>query len=509
MSKIKGLLIRLLVLVACAGALVFIEKIDSKQKNLNDTYFMYATVDGHKIQVHEQDGSYYLFLPGYVSEKDIKLSAEAQKHDIKIMKSAGIATVYITTNSGNLDKVLANKDYKESGKITVVDENGIQNVNLGLDYIKGRGNYSWNTWDKKPFKIKLSKNASILGMGSGKDYALIANASDATLIRNDIARKLEVAVGIPYATTGRFADLYINGDYMGNYYMCASIEVGEERINITDIEKDQSKVFSRLNQEAFEVYETKNMKGWKLPEVVSDISGGYLVEREFVDRYNREYDDFNNGFVTDNDEHFIVLSPKYCTAGEISYITQFFNEAEKEILGASPYGRYIDIESFAKRYMVEELIKNYDGGVSSAYYYKDKDSVDEKLYAGPGWDFDMSLGNYLDWMEFAAEDATGITELYLSEYNSIYYKNMLTHEEFNALVHEFYKDYALDYMNELVESGIDEYRDRLSASAEMDSIRWADMYKEWGYSTGDSIHYEELKDFIKERVAFLSGEWLE
>ena len=85
---------------------------------------------------------------------------------------------------------------------------------------------------------------------------------------------------------------------------------------------------------------------------------------------------------------------------------------------------------------------------------------------------------------------------------------MLKHEEFNALVHEYYSDYALDYMNELVESGIDEYRDRLSASAEMDSIRWTDMYKEWGYTTGDGICYEELKDFIKERVTFLNGEWL-
>lgn len=509
MNRKKSLLINLLVLFLCVGALAVIGVLDIAEKNMTETDFMYATVDGHKIQVHEQDGSYYLFLPGYVSEDDIKLSREAQKHDITIMKSANLATVYITTNSGSLDKVLADKEHKESGKITVVDENGIQDVSVGLDYIKGRGNYSWNTWDKKPFKIKLSKNASVLGMGRGKDYALIANASDATLIRNDIARKLEIAVGIPYATTGRFTDLYINGDYMGNYYLCASIEVGEDRINITDIEKAQSEVFSRINENAFEIYETRTMKGWNLPEVVSDITGGYLVEREFVDRYNLEYGDFNNGFVTDAEEHFIVVSPKYCTVNEINYISDFFNEAEKEILGEEPYGKYIDVSSFAKRYMVEELIKNYDGGVSSAYYFKDKDSVSDKLYAGPGWDFDMSLGNYLDWMEFAYEDATGITGLYLSEHNSIYYKNMITHEEFNSLVHEYYRDYALDYMNSLVDTGIDEYEELLGKSAQMDRIRWADMYKEWGYAAGDSSEYESLKDFISQRTAFLSGEWLE
>ena len=508
MSRIKTPLIYILVIALCTGVIFALGRADTADRNIEDNYFMYATVDGHRINVFEQEGEYYLFLPGYVSDEDLRFSAEAKKHDIKIMRSSGIATVYITTHSGSLDNILADKDYKETGKITVVDENGNEDTKSGLEYIKGRGNYSWNTWAKKPFKIKLSKGASILDMGSGKDYCLIANASDATLVRNDIARKLEVAVGIPYATTGQFADLYINGDYMGNYYLCASIEVGEDRINITDIDKLHQAVFSGVNEESFRVYETMNMKAWILPECVEDISGGYLVEREFVDRYNREYGQLKNGFVTSNEEHFIVASPSYCTVNEINYIADFFEAAEAEIMGSEPYGKYIDLPSFAKRYLVEELIKNYDGGVSSAYYFKDKDSVDDKLYAGPGWDFDMSLGNYLDWMEFAKEDATGITKLYLSEHNSKYFKNMLTHEEFNALVHEYYNDYALDFMDELRETGIDEYQELLRDSAAMDSIRWADMYKENGYTAGDENEYRELEQFIEQRTAFLSGEWL-
>ena len=63
-------------------------------------------------------------------------------------------------------------------------------------------------------------------------------------------------------------------------------------------------------------------------------------------------------------------------------------------------------------------------------------------------------------------------------------------------------------MNGLVDSGIDEYRQMLSASAKMDSIRWADMYSEWGYSPDDPAEYQELKDFISQRVSFISGEWL-
>ncbi len=508
MKRFKPSIMKLLVVVLCLGALHGILMLDSRDFKLSDKNFMYARVDGHKINIFEREGRYYLFLPGYAREDKVVYSAEAKNHEIQVMKSAGIATIYITTNSGNLDNILADKDYKESGKITVIDEEGNVNISSGLDYLKGRGNYSWNNWEKKPFKIKLSKSASLLGLGIGQEYALIANASDATLIRNEIARQLEVAVGIPFARTGKFADLYINGDYMGNYYICSNISVGVDNVNITNMDEAQSEVFSRLNVENFEVYETATVKGWNIPQYVADYTGGYLLEREFVDRYNLEYPEMRNGFVTDNEEHYIVQSPRYCTVPEILYISDYMNYAEKEILGDAPYGLYIDTESFAKRYLVEELIKNYDGGVSSAFYYKDSDRVDSKLYAGPGWDFDMSLGNYLDWMEYSKEGPEGITALYLSEHSSIYYKHMIKHEEFNELVSRFYEVSALDYMKGLVNGGIKDYKDLLMPSAMMDAVRWADMYSELDYTTADSTEYDKLREFIDKRCDFLSGEWL-
>ena len=58
---------------------------------------------------------------------------------------------------------------------------------------------------------------------------------------------------------------------------------------------------------------------------------------------------------------------------------------------------YIDLESWAKKYLVEEIVKNFDGGISSQYFYKDSDAKGEPLlYAGPVWDYDGALGNG-DW----------------------------------------------------------------------------------------------------------------
>ncbi len=501
--------IKILIIVSCVLIISVLAAIDTKDRNMDETYYMYATVEGQRINVYKHEGKFYLFLPGFADKKDIELSREAKKQDINVMKSANIATVFISTSSGSIDKILEDKEYKERGKICIYDENGKLDTSLGLEYLKGRGNYSWNNWDKKPFKLKLSKNASVLGLGMGKDYALIANASDATLIRNEIARQLEIEAGIPFAAKGRFADVYINGEYMGNYYLCASIEVGKDRIDISNIDDEQSKVYGRLNSEAFDVHETPELKGWNLPETTEDITGGYLVEREFEDRYRYEYGNINNGFITDAREHFVVMSPKYCTVSEIWYISDFFQKAEDEIMGNSEEYEYVDIDSFANRYMIEEVVKNYDGGVSSAFYFKDSDSVDGRLVAGPGWDFDMSLGNYLDWMEYYDQDATGITKLYNSYHSSIYYKTLLNKKGFNEMVREHFRESAVPYMNSLVESGIDEYEQLLSASAAMDALKWSEMYNEKGYTTGDKNEYEGLKKFIEDRMAFLSKEWLE
>lgn len=514
----RGCIIRLAVIAACLFITAVMVSADSKRRGIDETSFMYATVSGERINIFRQSDENYLFLAGFMDEEKTVYSSEAmrliksaQKENgddgIKVLKSGSVPAIFIDTNSGSLDRIYADKDYRETGKIRIYDEDGKLESSLGLEYIKGRGNYSWTNWDKKSFKIKLRKTSSILGTGEGKDYALIANASDATLLRNEIGRQLEIRVGIPFAGAGAFTDLYINGDYMGNYYLCGSIEVGAGRVDITSIDEEQNRITDRINTDALAVYETPTMKGWNLDERVPDITGGYLLEREFGDRYDLGYDDFNNGFVTDAGEHYIVVSPRYCTVSEINYISSYCQRVEDEILSGSDDFTTIDTESFARRYMVEELLKNYDGGVSSAYYFKDSDVKGGKFSAGPGWDFDMSLGNYLDWMEYYGEDATGITGLYLSEHSSIYYKELIKRESFLRLVHDSFRRDALPYMESLVKTGIDEYRVRLEKSCLMDSVRWSSMYEEKGYVCGDRAEYESLKDFIRVRISYLDNMW--
>ena len=72
-------------------------------------------------------------------------------------------------------------------------------------------------------------------------------------------------------------------------------------------------------------------------------------------------------------------------------ITDWLNEAEKAIVTSNheEYEKYIDIDSFVNYYIFEEVTKNVDlGRLSTRYFCKDG-----KLYAGPPWDMDLTMGN--------------------------------------------------------------------------------------------------------------------
>ncbi|MFR9070327.1 MAG: CotH kinase family protein, partial [Paraclostridium sp.] len=57
------------------------------------------------------------------------------------------------------------------------------------------------------------------------------------------------------------------------------------------------------------------------------------------------------------------------------------------------YEKYIDTNSFVDFYIINEFFKNTDAGIYSTYFYKD---YNDKMKAGPVWDFNQSLGNHTE-----------------------------------------------------------------------------------------------------------------
>jgi len=251
--------------------------------------------------------------------------------------------------------------------------------------------------------------------------------------------------------------------------------------------------------------------------IPSDITGGYLLEREFEDRYKLEYWENPSGFVTEGGEHFFVKSPMYCSVEQIEYLKKYMNEAEEAILspeGICPatgktYKDYIDVDSFVKKYLVEEITKNYDGGVSSMYFYKDSDSVDACIKAAPIWDCDMSLGCYLEWMEDIAESPQGLTKLALHPSASPWYEALYEKEDYYGKVLEYYHLQAVPFLKELTESTLGAYEEGLAASAAMNEIRWQMDFDNNQYYEDRDTEFEQLKEYIEDRKEFLDSVWAE
>lgn len=264
--------------------------------------------------------------------------------------SAGeIPVMEIFLKDVTLDEVHENgKDVKYKDNVVILD---------GVEYdgveFKGRGNFSW-TADKKSYRIKFGEKVSLLGMNKSKKWALVANSVDDSLMRNDLAQYLMGLLVDDYPFRGEFVELKIDGEELGVYYLIRTMEIGKEAVNLSDpmgvlMELDNAYCLEEEKQ-----YWTANGDCLAVKNVVADDN----VEIAATD------------FVKD----FDVLE-KAAKVGD-------YDEIEK----------LIDVESFAKYFIVAEMASDPDAYVTSWFMYKD--GVEDKIHAGLAWDYDAAFGNH-------------------------------------------------------------------------------------------------------------------
>ena len=111
------------------------------------------------------------------------------------MQSANIGSVFVETDSGSMEQVDADKEYREGGRILVMDEEG----NIGhigvLDSIKGRGNATWNS-DKNILCGEALGCRGSVWNGEAKDWILLCNGFDGSKIQNKLCLDMAAAVGL-------------------------------------------------------------------------------------------------------------------------------------------------------------------------------------------------------------------------------------------------------------------------------------------------------------------------
>lgn len=493
----------------------------------------------------EREDTYYLFLPSYADTADVSIYFEGAdwvvfedegnsyelKKNMKIpelqlnkvyqaafvkgseteakiqfamMHSANLPTLFVTTQSGSMENVDADKTISEAGSYVLMDADGTLVYADDLSHITGRGNSTWN-YPKKSYSIKLDDPVDMLGMGSARSWILLSNVEDNTYLRNKITYDMAIDAGMTGAPESRYIDLYINHEYNGMYLLCEKIEPGDTRIPMTDLGLENEKLNKEM--EFAEPVYTELSKGVHLGSSPKDISGGYIVERDEYSKYISEISGFQSSLLGDL---YVIKSPEYASAEEVDYISGLFADMEEAVVSedgineatGKSYLDYIDLKSFAQKYMIEEICKNNGGGATSSYFYKPEDSISTQIFAGPVWDYDKAYGA-VDGINSSTRDLCYLTQR--NEGTSLFW-HLNQHPEFREAVCECYEEFFADYITGVLDEKIEENITQMRCSADMDGVRWQEIY-------GDAMSYEErvsvITQFLTERKTFLDQVWKE
>lgn len=493
----------------------------------------------------EREETYYLFLPSYADTADVSIYFEGAdwvvfedegnsyelKKNMKIpelqlnkvyqaefvkgseteakiqfamMHSANLPTLFLTTQSGSMENVDADKTFSEAGSYVLMDADGTLVYADDLSHITGRGNSTWN-YPKKSYSIKLDDPVDMLGMGSARSWILLSNVEDNTYLRNKITYDMAVDAGMTGAPESRYIDLYINHEYNGMYLLCEKIEPGDTRIPMTDLGLENEKLNKEM--EFAEPVYTELSKGVHLGSSPKDISGGYIVERDEYSKYISEISGFQSSLLGDL---YVIKSPEYASAEEVDYISGLFADMEEAVVSEDGineatgqfYLQYIDLKSFAQKYMIEEICKNNGGGATSSYFYKPEDTISTQIFAGPVWDYDKAYGA-VDGINSSTRDLCYLTQR--NEGTTLFwYLNQ--HPEFREAVFDCYEKFFADYITGVLDEKIEDNISQMRCSADMDGVRWQEIY-------GDAESYEQrvrvITNFLTERKEFLDQVWTE
>lgn len=346
--------------------------------------------------------------------------------------------------------------------------------------IKGRGNASWRDHTKKPYRMKFDKKASPLGLPSSKHFLLLPRADEASLMLDEFGFEIGRRINLGYTPRQLPVELVLNGDYVGVYFICEKIRVDKNRVDITE-QKDG--------------------------ETAADaITGGWLFEIE-----NYWYDATFSIPERESNTLFITThTPEVLSDEQLNYIKtlllKMIDAVYTEDKTDETWQNYIDIESLAKFYIIQEMMDNVESFSGSCFMYKDHGD-DTKIKFGPLWDLSMALyrertGGVVDKPFYDVSES----ELLSSFCNNHLIPEIVKFPSFQAKVREIWNGfYSEQFMSSLGEY-INAYSMRFREAGASDIRRW---HPTW------SNHYiysdNAKKDFsrLEERCRWLDSQWNE
>lgn len=384
-----------------------------------------------------------------------------------------IPTLHLTTD--NLTPITSKINWLP-GDIIIKSTDPTEELSMRME-IRGRGNSTWNM-PKKPYRFRLVNKTNVLNLPAReRNWVLLANYADKTLIRNAVAMKISQIVGLEFTPSVRFVDVVLNNQFLGNYMLTDQVEVAPYRVYIPELSSTDT----------------------QLPR----LSGGYLLE----------FDGFASSepvwFTTPKGLKVTIKSPdsEDIQSVQQQYIYNFIADIENTLFSpnfADPVTGYrskMDTTTLINWYIASELSGNSDA-FWSTYVYKKRS--DDKLYFGPMWDYDIAFNN-----DDRLGDATE-KRMSTSAHNPrVWIQQLLTDEWFQAAVWRRWQQLVAGGIKNQLLAYVDATAAGIQSSQQLNFQRWNNLntkvYREYRLFPTYAQGVDYLKSYISARVDFLNS----
>ena len=357
----------------------------------------------------------------------------------------------------------------------------------GSGKVKGRGNSSW-TRPEKPYSINLDKSASLLDIPANKKYCILTNSYDTSMVRNlsvlSAANELD-ALG--YVVHAEPCEVYLNGSYNGVYVLAERVRLSETKI---------------AEEQASE----------------TNVTGAYLLEKTVGSKLVGSSDvGFKAPYYANPGSRYDFFSfkdPDTVTDEMAAYVKNAVFAAHDAIVSESEtaYRDHLDTASAIDEMILQEIVKNIDGGMKTSVYLLLKPNSTKLRFTSP-WDFDLALGQYsgtnngdetnADGLHAVVTDSTSsrLSEGFIAICQSApWFEALYKKPSFRAALEERYTLLRYTFV-ETLQQKIEYY-----AAYQENALTDHEDYRT-KKSVSDNLNF--LKSWLTKRLTWLDGEWLD
>ena len=328
--------------------------------------------------------------------------------------------------------------------------------------IRGRGNSTWGL-PKKPYRLKFNEKISLLGEHKDKDWVLVANYPDKSMIRNDLAMAMGKMSKLEWTPACHYVELIFNGRYDGTYLLFEKIEASNDKVAVGD-DGFVLQVDAHAESDSSAVYFYSNYIDYSIEIKEPDVTWG--------------------------DSNYQYISDFIDTAENVLFSDIFKDPKEG-------WQKYMDIDSFVDWYLIHEMSKNEDSMFHFSCHMNLKRGG--KLKMGPIWDFDIAFGNVKE-----KETTAMFTDGFMLEWSQWYTRLMQDPAFLSKLRERFI--YFYNHKDELI-SYINTDAQYLKHAAQENQNRWGTFYhysyKQYDIWGSYQNEVQSLKEWLNNRMEWM------